>query len=249
MNGPASSFEGQRVLVTGASRGIGRALVQRLVVGGARVAASARSTDGLAATRASAVDPERVHLCPGDLRRAADVQGIVTAARQALGEIDVLMNVAGVWHDRDRKYQGPSLADTPADEIDEVIDVGLKGAFHLTRSVLPGMIRASAGKIVFLSCGFAGPAEAAGWVHYYVTNKAIDALVAGLGAELRPHNIQVNAVAPWFVATEAVKTFYPDQVALALAPDEVVDMALFLASRAADHLSGQVIELRSKQDR
>jgi 3-oxoacyl-[acyl-carrier protein] reductase len=210
------TFDGKRVIVTGASRGIGRALVGALVTQGAIVAASARSLDGLAETRAGVTDARRVHLCPGDLRRAIDRETIV--------------------------------ADTPAEEIDEVLEVGLMGGFHLTRLVLPGMMRARAGKVVFLSCGFSGPTEAAGWVHYYVANKAIDALVAGLAAELRPHNIQVNAVAPWFVATEAVRAFYADQTAAALEPASVVDMALFLASPRADHVSGQTIELRSKTD-
>ena len=133
-------------------------------------------------------------------------------------------------------------------QIDEVFDVGLNGAFHLTRSVLPGMMSAAAGKVVFVSCGFSGASDAVGWVHYYVVNKAIDALVQGLAAELRQHKIQVNAVAPWFVATEAVQKFYPDQAQSALNPGEVVDIALFLASSGADHISGQTIELRSQAD-
>jgi len=242
------SFEGKRVVVTGASRGLGRELTKALVAQGAVVAASGRSDDALEQTRALTAHPDHVHLCAGDLRRAADVEYIASAALRYLGRVDVLMNVAGVWHDADRKFQGPLLANTPAAQIDEVLDVALKGGFHLTRLILPGMIQAGAGKVIFLSCGFAGPAEAAGWVHYYVANKAIDALVAGLGAELRPHNIQVNAVAPWFVATEAVKRFYPDQIQAALAPAEVVDAALFLASPRADHISGQVLELRSRAD-
>jgi NAD(P)-dependent dehydrogenase (short-subunit alcohol dehydrogenase family) len=241
-------LEGKRVLVTGASRGIGREMTRRLVEAGARVAASGRSVAGLEETRSLTADPTRVYLCPGDLRRGDDLRQIVASASQELGAIDILMNVAGVWHDGDLKFQGPPVADTPAAQIDEVLDVGIKGAFQLTRLVLPGMIHAVAGKIVFLSCGFSGPAEAVGWVHYYVANKAVEALVAGLGAELRPHNIQVNAVAPWFVATETVRNLYPDQVATALPPAEVVEMALFLASERADHLSGQTIELRSKID-
>jgi len=242
------TFDGKRVLVTGASRGIGRALVRALVEQGATVAASARSLEGLAETRALAADTARVHPCPGDLRRAADRQAIVAAARRHLGQIDALMNVAGVWHDADRKYHGPALADTSVEEIDQVVEVGLMGALHLTRLVLPDMVRAGAGKVVFLSCGFAGAAEAAGWVHYYVTNKAIDALAAGLAAELRAHNIQVNALAPWFVATDAVRTFYPVESASALDPASVVDLALFLASPRADHISGQTLELRSRND-
>src|SRR6266702_1632724 len=115
-----TAFDGKRVLVTGASRGIGRALARALVEQDARVAASARSIDALEETRAAAADPRRVYPCPGDLRRDADRQAIVAEARRHLGEIDVLMNVAGVWHDADHKYQGPPLAETPAGEIDEV---------------------------------------------------------------------------------------------------------------------------------
>jgi NAD(P)-dependent dehydrogenase (short-subunit alcohol dehydrogenase family) len=242
------NFEGCRAVVTGASRGIGRELVKALVSEGALVAASGRSVADLQRTRALTMNPERVHLCPGDLRCASDVQQIAAAAHEHLGNIDILMNVAGVWHDGDRKYQGPSAAETSTDEIDEVLDVGVKGAFHLTRAFLPGMIAAAAGKVVFVSCGFAGAAEAIGWVHYYVANKAIEALVAGLAAELRPHRVQVNAVAPWFVATEAVRHFYPDQAHSALTPADVVEIALFLASSRSDHISGQTVELRSKTD-
>ncbi|MEO6603229.1 MAG: SDR family oxidoreductase [Polyangiaceae bacterium] len=242
------TFSGKRVLVTGASRGIGRELVKALVDQGASVAISGRSVASLEQTRAQCAHPERVHLCPGDLRQRKDIEAIAASALEQLSEVDVLLNVAGVWHDAEGKYQGPMAVDTPAEQIDEVLDVGLKGAFHLTRLVAPRMIAAGAGKVIFFSCGFAGPAEAVGWLHYYVTNKAIDALVAGLSVELRPHNIQVNAVAPWFVATEAVQTFYPDQCSQALLPLEVVDTVLFLASPRADHISGQSIELRSRRD-
>jgi NAD(P)-dependent dehydrogenase (short-subunit alcohol dehydrogenase family) len=242
------SFDGKRALVTGASRGIGRELTRALVDQGAIVAISGRSAASLEQTRALCSQPEHVHLCPGDLRQSSDLEAIAAGAQQKLEQIDLLVNVAGVWHDAESKYQGPLAVDTPTARINEVIDVGLKGSFQLTRLVLPGMIRAGAGKVVFFSCGFAGPAEAVGWLHYYVTNKAIDALVAGLSVELRPHNIQVNAVAPWFVATEAVQTFYPEQSSAALSPADVVDAVLFLASPRADHISGQSLELRSKRD-
>ena len=242
------NFNGKRVVVTGASGGIGRELVRTLVEQGAFVAASGRSLPDLEQTRALAAHPAQVYLCPGDLRHGADRLGIAAEALKQLGEVDVIVNVAGVWHDAQRKYQGPLAVDTPPDEIDEVLDVGLKGAFQFTRLILPSLIRCGSGKVIFFSCGFSGPAEAVGWLHYYVANKAVEALVAGLSIELRPHNIQVNAVAPWFVATEAVRCFYPDQITAALAPRDVVDAVLFLASARADQISGQTIELRSKSD-
>ena len=118
------NFEGKRVVVTGASRGIGRELVKTLVEEGAIVAAVGRSVSRLEETRALTSDPDRVHLCPGDLRIAAEVQEIFRRAQTSLGRIDVLMNVAGVWHDEGREYQGPLAVETSAAEIDEVLDVG-----------------------------------------------------------------------------------------------------------------------------
>jgi 3-oxoacyl-[acyl-carrier protein] reductase len=118
----------------------------------------------------------------------------------------------------------------------------------LARQFLPHMIQQRAGKILQISCGFAGPHEAAGWLHYYVTNKAIEAFTRGLAYEARAHEVQVNCIAPWFVATEPVHRFFPGEADRALDPKDVARLAAFLLSREADHISGQVIELRSQRD-
>jgi NAD(P)-dependent dehydrogenase (short-subunit alcohol dehydrogenase family) len=118
----------------------------------------------------------------------------------------------------------------------------------VARPSLPHMIRQRAGKILQRSCGFAGPHEAAGWLHYYVTNKAIEAFTRGLAYEARAHEVQVHCIAPWFVATEPVRRFFPGESETALDPKDVARLAAFLLSREADHISGQVIEVRSKRD-
>jgi len=238
---------GKSALVTGASSGIGREIARFLGAEGARLALVGRSRGGLEETGRLVGRPDTRMFC-ADLRDGQAVEHLAESVHTTFGEIDILANVAGVWHDQESKYQGPLLADTPVAQIDEVLGVGLRASFLLTRLFIPGMIRRRSGKILQISCGFAGPHEAIGWLHYYVTNKAIEALTTGLAAELREHEVQVNCIAPWFVATEAVHHFYPTESQKALDPQDVAKLAAFLVSTDADNISGQIIELRSKLD-
>ncbi|SRR6266851_5195654 len=234
-------------LVTGASRGIGREIALALGREGAMVKLVARSRDGLEETR-QLLGQTRAEIFCADLRDEQAIDRLAKSVNETSGPLDILINAAGVWHDQDSKYQGPLLSDTPLGQIQEVLEVGLRASFLLTRAFLPEMIRRRSGKILQISCGFAGPHEAIGWLHYYVTNKAIEAFTRGLAAELRESEVQVNCIAPWFVATEAVRRFYPVESRKALDPWQVGNLATFLVSGEADHISGQVIELRNKTD-
>ena len=129
--------------------------------------------------------------------------------KAGFGAIDILVNCAGVWHDERTKYQGPRLLATPVERIHEVLEVGVRAPFLLTRLLLSGMVRRRTGKILQISAAFTSPQEGVGWIHYDVANKAIDAFTEALAVELREHNIQVNCIAPVFVATDAVQRFYP----------------------------------------
>lgn len=239
-------FQGKTALVTGASRGIGREIARAIDAEGARVGLVARSRDGLEQTRTLLKNDASVF--PADLRDGSAIERLAESVQASFGNMDILVNAAGAWHDGETTYQGPRLDETPAERIEEVIDVGLKASFLLTRLLLPQMILRKSGKILQISCGFAGPQEARGWLHYYVTNKAIEAFTQGLASELRQFEIQVNCIAPWFVATEAVQRFYPEESNKALDVREVARLATFLLSSEADNISGQVIELRSKLD-
>jgi NAD(P)-dependent dehydrogenase (short-subunit alcohol dehydrogenase family) len=237
---------GKTVLLTGASTGIGRETARGLSSIGARMYLLGRSIEALEELREELTPYAEMYSV--DLRSPTQVDEAVSAIEGKCGSIDILMNCAGVWHDDQRAFVGNELSEIAAEEIAQVLGVGLHGSLYLTRRVLPGMRSKRSGKILFISCGFAGPHEASGWLHYYVANKAIEALTRGLAAECRPYNIQVNCVAPWFVATEAVKRFFPEKQGTALTPRQVAEAAVLLVSRESDNLSGQVLELRSNMD-
>lgn len=231
-------------LVTGASRGIGRAVALALAARGLKLVITARSREDLDATaRQIGSDCEVV---VADLAARNDVEGLAAAARRQ--NVSILANVAGVWHDDQRRFYGRTFEQTPWLEVQHVLGVGLLGSMLLTQLLLP-QIRLGRGRIAFMGCGFAGPQEARGWVHYYATNQAITALVKALSEELRPAKIPVNCVAPWFVASEAAHRFFPGQMATALAPTSVAEVVSWLlCDDSAAHISGQTIEVRSAED-
>jgi len=241
------SVRGRTAVVTGASTGIGREIALALAAEGARVGLVARSVSGLEETvRLSGTST--VLSFPGDLRKEQEIARVGESVLTTFGDVDVLVNAAGSWHDDHESYRGPLLANTPAQQVKEVVEVGLLASMLLSRILMPGMITRRSGKILQIACGFAGPQEAVGWLHYYVTNKSIEAFTLGLAAEVRQYEIQVNCIAPWFVATEPVLRFFPDDSKTALDPKDVARLAKYLVSDAADHISGQVIEMRSKRD-
>ena len=243
-------FSGKVALVTGASGGIGREIAVALGAAGAQVGLVARSRQGLEDARRLVGQPGTQVYCT-DLRDEKAIEKLGESVKASFGAIDILVNAAGVWHDERTKYHGPRLSETPVEQIHNVLEVGVRAPFLLTRLLLPGMARRRTGKILQISAAFAGgPQGGVGWLHYYVANKAIEAFTEALADELREHNIQVNCIAPWFVATEAVQRFYPSesQTQMALQPLELAQVAMFLLSSGADHITGQVIEVRSKHD-
>jgi NAD(P)-dependent dehydrogenase (short-subunit alcohol dehydrogenase family) len=155
------------------------------------------------------------------------------------------VNVAGVWHDDKIVYYGPHLEDTPAAQINEVLDVGIRAPMLLTRNFLRGMIQKRRGKVLNISGTFSS--GGAGWLHYYVSKKAIEYFTIGLADELRVYEIQVNCISPSDVATEALKRFFPEDATTAISPDDVARFAIFLLSdEIADNVTGQIIVIKNK---
>ena len=238
-------FRGKTALVTGASVGIGRAIALTIAEGGGRVGLVARSARRLGELRDSigrAGGEAREFVA--DLRDEDAINEMWSAVVDAWGGVDILVNAAGVWHGEGTLYLGPSLMDTPAEQINEILDVGIRAPMLLTRLVLPGMVAKKSGKILNVSGELR---SAAGWLHYYVSKKALEDFTAGLAEELRPHEIQVNCISPSDTLTETYREFFPGyDLKDVLDPSEVAKFAVFLLSGDADHITGSITVVRAK---
>jgi len=182
-------------LVTGGSRGIGRAIALRLAEMGASVAICGRDAKALAATTADLkTRTERVFSHAADVTRSAEVISLVEAAQQALGSISILVNNAGIGG------FGP-VQEKSEEDWDKVLDTNLKSLFLVSRAVVPSMIRRGGGDIVNIA-SLAGRNTFAGGGLYCASKWGVYGLSGCMAEDLREHGIRVSVVAPGSVATE-----------------------------------------------
>ena len=232
-------FPDQTVLVTGASRGIGRSIALRFAEEGARLALAARTENELLQT-ASLVEAAgaRAVAIPTDIRDRAGVEACVSRAEAELGPIDVLVNNAGVFLWR------PFL-DLSSEEWDLVLSTNLTGAANFCRAVLPGMIGRRRGRIVNVSSihGMRGEANLAA---HSAAKFGLIGLTQSLAREYRTFNIAVNAVCPGTVENRQDETGEPSRsepLAEKLWPRDVAKTVLFLASDDAAAITGAALEV------
>jgi len=233
-------------VITGASTGIGRAIAVKLASEGAKTMLLARSKDGLEKTLklVEQAGGEGKIFCI-DLRNVKEIKKFASSIKESEGEIDILVNVAGIWHSKDKAFSGIEFADYSIDEILDTYTVGLTAPTILSHELVPLMKQCA--KIINISGTFEGGAK--GWLPYFVSKKAIEDLTVGLSHELRNQQIQVNCISPSDVATEAYKKFFPEDATLdnALQPEDVASLTLFLASNEADNITGQIIVIKQKK--
>ncbi len=240
---------GKAAIVTGSGRGIGRAIALACAREDAAVVVAARTRSEIEAT---AGDIERsggrALAVPTDVSQAQDVDRLVARALAAFGQVDVLVNNAGV--------AGPIGLITEFGEADwdHTIAVNLKGAFLCCRAVVPIMIAAGGGNIINVSSG-AGqrkPRAAVRSLPYQVSKFGLEGLTDGLACQLREHKINVNSLLPGMIATRLhantpAEWIEPIRVGGTLRvgqPEDVIAAAIFLASRPPGEFTGQVVSAK-----
>lgn len=238
---------GRVAIVTGASRGLGRAIALALAGAGADVALAARSKADLEETaRLAAATGRRALVVPTDVARYEDVEALVARTLHELGRLDVLVNNSGV-------AKVVPLAAATAEDWRFMLDVNLTGVFNGCRAAGPHLIAQKSGKVINLA-SVLGQVGLTGYTLYAATKGGVMALTRSLGVEWARHGVQVNAMAPgWFVTDMNEAAFGQPKLADRLLRDvpmrrtgrleEIGPLAVYLASAASDFMTGQTIFL------
>jgi 3-oxoacyl-[acyl-carrier protein] reductase len=231
-------------LVTGASRGIGRAIALSLAGAGARVAVNYRADEGGAEETCAAVRQEggEALAVRADVGVAEEVADMLETVRERLGDIDILVNNAGNTRDG-------LLVRMSDEDWDRVVETHLRGAFLLSRAVVRPMLRRRSGRIVNIT-SVAGIVGNPGQANYSAAKAGLIGFTRSLAREIGSRQVTVNAVAPGLVAT-AMSDAIPEEARAALAervplgrmgtPEDVAAAVLYLVSPAAAYVTGSVL--------
>ncbi len=225
-------LRGKVVMITGASQGLGRALTLAFAQEGASLVINSRNAGFLdpVAEEAEASGAE-VLAVPGDVSRNTHVEVVVDAAVERFGQIDVLVNNAGLLGPR------VPIAEYPEDEWRKVLDANLTGPFLLARAVVPHM--PEGGSIINVTSGVSIEGRAR-WGAYSVSKFGVEGLTQILAAELEERGIRVNSVDPGGMRTEMRAAAYPDEDPMTkITPEENTDVFLYLASDASRGVTGE----------
>jgi 3-oxoacyl-[acyl-carrier protein] reductase len=239
-----SGLQGKVAIVTGGSRGIGRAIVELFAAQGADVTFFYRGNAAAAEQVVAAVLAAggKATALQVDVTDSAACIAAVEAVADRCERIDILVNNAGIVRDN-------LVAAMDDEEISAVLDTNVGGLFNVTRPVIPFMMSQRAGRIINLS-SVAGNKAGRGQANYAASKGAVDAVTRALAVELAPRKIQVNAVAPGVIDTEMsqqVRDLADDQVKAKILlkrygkATEVANAVAFLASDMATYITGQVL--------
>ena len=239
-------LEGKVAIVTGASRGIGKAIAQQFIAQGAKVAFTYRSS----AEAAAALEQElsagggTVKGFQSDAASMTDAERLVGEVIEAFGTIDIVINNAGITDDT-------LLMRMTEEQWDRVISVNLKSCFNLTKAVMRTMLKARSGSIVNIS-SVVGVQGNAGQANYAASKAGILGFTKSVALELGSRNIRCNAIAPGFIETEMTANLDADTVqgwrdAIPLkrggTPEDVANLCVFLASDMSAYITGQTLNV------
>ena len=239
------ALTGRVALVTGGVRGLGFAIAKGFAAAGARVVVNARNDRSLdEALERLAADGLRAEPALFDVTDDAAVRAAVAQVAARVGPVDVLVNNAGIQ----RRH---GFVDFPREDWDALIATNLTAPYVVSQAVLPAMLERRRGKIIHIASllsEFARPSV----VPYTAAKGGVRQLTRGMAVELAPHNIQVNAIGPGYFSTEMNRALLDDPAFDAWVkkrtpagrwgePPEIAGLAVFLASSAADYITGQTI--------
>ena len=237
------SLEGKVAVITGASRGIGRAVAIRFAQAGAKVVVSSRKLEGVQAVADEVLDSGGTALAlQAHVGHSEDVAALVDHTVEAFGRLDIAVNNAAT-----NPHFGPLLT-ADEEQWDKIPNTNAKGTFRMCKAVVPHMEAQGGGKIINLT-SVAGMRPSAGMGVYGISKAAIIMMTQVLARELGPVNIQVNAIAPSVIKTRFSQVLWQTpHIAEPILhnlpsgrfgmPEDVAGLALYLASPAADYVTG-----------
>jgi 3-oxoacyl-[acyl-carrier protein] reductase len=232
-------LEGKVALVTGASRGIGRAIALELAKQGAKVVGTATSEQG-----AKAISEQGLVGKVLDVKNAEQSDALVSLIQQELGEVLILVNNAGITRD--------NLALRMKDaDWDDVVDTNMRAVFRLSRAVMRGMMKARWGRIINIT-SVVGASGNPGQANYAAAKAGVVGMTKSLAGELGSRNITVNCVAPGFIDTDMTRALSEEQRKALLdhiplarlgAPEDIAAAVAYLASPQAGYVTGAVLHV------
>ena len=241
-----TTLAGKVAVVTGSSRGIGRAIALELARQGCIVVVNYAVNAALAEEVVALIAREGGEACAvqADVTLGPQAQALVDAAVAAYGTVDILVNNAGITRDA-------LLVRMSEEDWDAVLDTNLKGAFHCVKAVQRVMLRKRYGRIISIG-SIAGLVGNAGQANYAAAKAGLVGFTKALAKELGSRNITVNLVAPGFIHTDLTAKLGPEIMGKALAqvplerigkPEDVAAAVAFLASDAAAYITGHVLQV------
>lgn len=231
-------------VVTGGSTGIGRAVTLALSKVGFEVMLVARRVEELERTKKLIEEAGgKAWVFPADLSNVEDIQRLIEQIKNQVSSIDLIANIAGIWHGENDVYAGKDFDTFETDIIIKTFNVGTIAPALLIHGLLPFMKPGS--KIINLSGTFENGGK--GWIPYFASKRALEDLTVGLADELKDKDIQVNCVSPSDTATTSYAKFFPEYMDDAITPEKIAEKFVEL-SHPDNKTTGKVIVMKKGTD-